>query len=198
MNFIATLGTVGAVLLASCASGDLQEGIQAHERNDYAAAASAFQRSSANGNAQALRRLALMYYHGEGVAQDNIQAVALFERAAEGGDAEAASDLARMNEFGMGVVQDDGRAAEWFLRAAELGEQSSQFRLSAMYYQGQGVAKDRVEAAKWWTIAMVPGGAAADRIRVSVESAQGVLSPAEIAEGRRRAEEWIRARKAQQ
>lgn len=198
MNFIATLVTVGAVLLTSCAYGDLQEGIKAHERNDYAAAASAFQRASANGNAEALRRLALMYYHGEGVAQDNSQAVALFERAADGGDAESASDLARMHEFGMGVVQDDGRAARWFLRAAELGEQSSQFRLSVMYYQGQGVTKDRVEAAKWWTIAMAPGGEAAEKIRASVESAQAKLTPAEIADGQRRAAHWLSARQAKQ
>jgi TPR repeat protein len=198
MNLLATVGTIVALLLTSCASGDLQEGIKSHKRNDYEAAASMFRRASASGNAEAQRRLALMYYHGEGVTQDNSQAVALFESAAEGGDAESASDLARMYEFGMGVAQDDTRAATWFLRAAELGEPSSQFRLSVMLFQGQGVTKDRVEAAKWWTIAMAPGGAAADRIRVSVESAQGVLSPAEIAEGRRRAEEWIRARKAQQ
>ena len=198
MNSMATLGTIGALLLTSCAYGDLQEGIQSHERNDYAAAASAFGRASANGNAEALRRLALMYYHGEGVTQDNAQAVALFEKAAAGGDAESASNLARMYEFGMGVVQDDGQAAKWYLRAAELGEQSSQFRLSAMYYQGQGVAKDRVEAAKWWTIAMAPGGEGAERIRVSVESAQAKLTPAEIAEGQRRAAQWLGAQKAKQ
>ena len=55
MNFIATLGTIGALLLTSCAYGDLQEGIQSHERNDYAAAASAFRRAhvaGASSNAQ--------------------------------------------------------------------------------------------------------------------------------------------------
>lgn len=56
-----------------------------------------------------------------------------------------------------------------------------------MLYQGQGVTKDRIEAAKWWTIAMVPGGEGAEKIRASVESAEGKLTPAEIAEGRRRA-----------
>lgn len=145
----------------------------------------------AQANAEAQRRLGFRYYHGEGVKQDNKRAVALFERAAEGGDIESAFNLAKMYEFGMGVQQDDRLATTWYVRAAEMGSRSAQFSASVMYYLGQGVASDRAEAAKWWTLAMGAGGDFAEKIRPTVESAQGKLSPAELDEGKRRAAQWL-------
>ncbi|MGB8339363.1 MAG: tetratricopeptide repeat protein [Burkholderiales bacterium] len=196
MRVLAVAVAIGALLLASCATSDLAQGIKSHERNDYPTAVNAFRRAAANGNAEAQRRLAFMYYHGEGVAQDNKQAVTLFEQAAEAGDAESASNLARMYEFGMGVGQDDSRAAEWYRKAAELGEPSSQYRLSAMYYQAQGVTRDCAEAAKWWTLAMAHGGEWTERIRASVKSVESKLTEEEITEGKRRAAEWLKDHQA--
>jgi len=172
MRLAAGIGAVGVLLMFPCAAAD--------------------------GNAEAQRRLGFRYYHGEGVKQDNAQAAALFEKAAAAGDVESASNLARMYEFGMGVTQDDNRAAEWYRRAAELGEPSSQFRLSVMYYQGQGVARDRVEAAKWWNVAMAHGGEWLERVRASIESAEGKLTPEEISEGKGRAAAWLKFRGAKQ
>jgi TPR repeat protein len=95
-----------------------------------------------------------------------------------------------MYEYGMGVAQDESRAASWYRKAAELGDPVAQFSASVMYYKGQGVPQDRIEAAKWWTLAMAKGGEYAEKMRPSVESAQGKLSTEEIAEGKRRAAEW--------
>jgi TPR repeat protein len=82
------------------------------------------------------------------------------------------------------------------LRAADSGDPASQFSVSVGYCQGQGVARDRVEAAKWWTLAMQSGGAWAERVAASVESAERKLTPEELAEGTRRAEAWQKAREA--
>jgi TPR repeat protein len=162
---------VGMLLALPCLAGDLEEGIR-------------------------LRRLGFTYYHGQGVKQDNQRAVALFEKAAGLGDIESAFNLGKMYEYGMGVEQSDSRAATWYRKGAELGDAESQFNAGVMYYKGQGVAADRAEAAKWWTVAMMKGGKFAEKIRPSVESAQGKLTADEIAEGQRRAAEWIKARQS--
>jgi TPR repeat protein len=185
-----------AVFLVSAHAGDLEDGIKVHERGAYAKAAAAFELAGAEGSAAAQRRLGFMYYHGEGVRQDNVRAVALLERAANAGDAESARDLGAMYEFGMSVVPDLARSAAWFGRAAELGDPHSQFRLSIMYYQGEGVARDRVEAAKWWTVAMRNSPDWDRRLRPQIASAEARLSAEENAEGRRKAAEWLKAREA--
>jgi TPR repeat protein len=183
----------GALFLVPSAAGDLEEGVEFHVRKDYAKAVTAFERAAARGSVDAQRQLGFMYYHGEGVAQDNERAVALFQTSAEAGDIQSASNLGMMYEFGMGVGQDDSQAASWYRKAAELGDPSSQFRVSIMYYQGQGVARDRVEAAKWWTVAMSQGREWAERFRPSITSAEAKLTPEENAEGKRRAAEWLKA-----
>jgi uncharacterized protein GlcG (DUF336 family) len=53
------------------------------------------------------------------------------------------------------------------------------------------VAQDKVEAAKWRTVAMANGSSVPEWMRASVESAEAKLAPGEIAEGRRRAQEWL-------
>ena len=194
MRIKAILGVAFGLSTLPCLAGYLDDGIRSHERRDYRNAASAFRKASASGSAEAQRRLGFMFYHGEGVAQDNKQAVALFERAAEGGDVRSAANLAKMYQYGMGVEQDDKRAATWFRKAAEMGDAPSQFEMSIVYYKGEGAERDRTEAAKWWTLAMSGGGEYAKRIRASVESAEAKLTPEEIAEGKRRAAEWLRSR----
>lgn len=193
MNVSKAFGILCGFVLLPGFAGDLEDGIKFHERNNFVKAFASFQAAAANGDREALRRLGFMYYHGESVPQDNRRAVALFEKAAVAGDIQSASNLGKMYEFGMGVAQDEKRAAMWHLRGAELGDADSQFNISVMYYKGQGIPQDRIEAAKWWTLAMLKGGIYAERIRPSVESAEGKLTQAEIAEGRRRAAEWARA-----
>ena len=196
MRISAAGGAFAALFLVPCFAGDLEDGIKLHEHKAYAKAAIAFQNAASRGNSEAQRRLGFMYYHGEGVAQDNKKAVILFEQSATAGDILSASNLAKMYEFGMGVAQDDTRAAAWYQKAANMGDRLSQFNASIMYYKGQGVPQDRVEAAKWWTLAMMQGGEFAETVHRSVESAEAKLTPDEIAEGKRRAEEWVKAREA--
>ena len=190
------IGALCALFFVPCFAGDLEDGVKLYEHKNYAQAANVFQRAAVRGNAEAQRRLGFMYYHGEGVVQDNKRAVTLFEKSAEAGDIESASNLAKMYEFGMGVEQDDARAAEWYRKGAEMGDPASQFNASIMYYKGQGVARDRIEAAKWWTVAMTmtQGGALAETICALVGSAEAKLTPEEIAQGRQRAEDWLKAR----
>ncbi|MBF1271437.1 MAG: sel1 repeat family protein, partial [Neisseria sp.] len=65
------------------------------------------------GNAQAQFNLGLMYANGQGVRQDDAQAVQWFRKAAEQGVAEAQYNLGVMYANGQGVRQDDAQAVQW-------------------------------------------------------------------------------------
>jgi TPR repeat protein len=188
------IGVLSLTLAAPCLAGALEDGSRLYDQKRYAQAITAFRKAAVAGNSEAQRRLGFMYYHGEGVAQDNKRAVALFETSANAGDIMSASNLGMMYEHGMGVDQNDALAASWYRKAAELGDSRAQFTTSIMYYRGQGVPQDRIEAAKWWTLAMMQGGAVGDMVRRSVESAQSKLTPEQNAEGERRANEWLASR----
>ena len=63
-----------------------------------------------------------MYHFGQGVSQDDAEAVFLYRKAAELGHAGAANNLAVCYEKGLAVPQDHAQAAEWYRKAAELGD----------------------------------------------------------------------------
>jgi TPR repeat protein len=117
---------------------------------------------------------------------------AAMEKAARAGNVESAYELGKVYEYGLlGATPDESRSARWYRAAAELGHRSAQFEVSIGYYKGRGVAQDKAEAAKWWTIAMANGASVPEWMRASVESAEAKLTPEEIAEGKRRAREWL-------
>ncbi len=110
----ATIRVLSLVLSAPCFAGDLEDGVRLYDQKRYAPSVTAFERAAVGGNVEAQRRLGFMYYHGEGVAQNNQRAVTLFETSASAADILSASNLGMMYEHGMGVDQDDARAASWY------------------------------------------------------------------------------------
>ena len=71
-------------------------------------------RTRANaGDADAHYNLGLMYDNGEGVPQDDVEAVAWYRQAAEQGDADAQVELGLMYGRGLGVPQDYVEAYKW-------------------------------------------------------------------------------------
>ena len=65
--------------------------------------------------------LGLMYDLGEGVAQDDAEAVKWYRKAAEQDSAEAQNNLGTMYVQGQGVAQDEVEAVKWYRKAAEQG-----------------------------------------------------------------------------
>ena len=63
----------------------------------------------------------VMYHLGEGVQQNDEEAVKWARRAAEQGHVQAQYNLGLAYAKGEGVPQDDAEAAKWFRRAAEQG-----------------------------------------------------------------------------
>ena len=114
--------TALAVGLAMPAWGqDSDAGFAAYERGDYPAALKEWRPLAEQGNAYAQFNLGFMHGNGEGVAQDDAEAVEWYRRAAEQGLVVAQHNLGLMYAKGEGVLQDYVQAHKWFNLAAIRG-----------------------------------------------------------------------------
>ena len=127
------------------------------------------------GDAQAQADLRFRYDTGEGVPQDDVEAVRWYRLAADQGHAPAQSNLGVMYDTGRGVPQDDVEAAKWTRLAADQGHADAQSNLGVMYADGQGVPQDDVEAARWTRLAADQGHARAQyNLGVMYSTGRGV------------------------
>ena len=108
-------------LLAPTQAADFTAGLRAYLRGDYAAALGEFRPLAKQGDTLAQFYLGRMHDDGEGVPEDDAEAVRWYRLAAEQGHAWAQFDLGAMYAFGEGVPQDDARAYAWFNVAAAQG-----------------------------------------------------------------------------
>ena len=100
-------------------------------------------------NPQAQSILGSCYFKGEGVAEDQAEAVKWFRKAAEKGHPESQGMLGLCYFKGEGVAVNYAEAVKWFRKAAEKGRPESQTMLGMCYLNGEGVAADKTEAVKW-------------------------------------------------
>jgi TPR repeat protein len=114
--------------------------------------------------------------------EDFVKAAALYRKDAELHVIVAQVNLAFMYLDGQGIPQDYPQAAKWFLAAAVQGNAEAQQNLGVLCQEGKGVDQNPVEAAKWFHIA----GAVS-----SLEAIEKTMTPEQIAESRKRADEWI-------
>ncbi len=129
---------------------DMNSANEALARGDHAAAAAEFERLAEQGDKKAQANLGYMYYVGEGVAQDYVQAVKWYKKAAILGDRDSQYNLAVAYAFGEGVKQDYKDAYQWYRRAAEQEHAVAQYSLGISYAYGEGVSKNPELAAEWF------------------------------------------------
>jgi TPR repeat protein len=158
---------------------------------DDAEAASWLQRAADQGNAEAQTILGVMYTKGRGVPQNDAEAAKWFRKAADQDHAAAQSNLGLMYAEGRGVARDDVEAAKWFRKAADKGLVQAQTILGLMHVRGQGVAQNYILAHMWFNRAAAQGDAEAlaDRDQLA-----RMMTPAQIAEAQRLAQERTRAK----
>ena len=148
--------------LASVAiGGNLEEGLAAAESGDFKKAYQLWLIEAEKGNTFAQSYLGVLYAKGQGVAQDDKEALKWFRLAVVQGDATTQINLGSLYAKGQGVSQDDKEALKWFRLAAAQGEAKAQRHLGAMYARGRGVSPDDEAAAKWFYLAAVQGDAKA-------------------------------------
>ncbi len=101
------------MVTGGAAAGLVEEGLAAYRSGDYAAAALLWRPLAEQGYADAQYNLGCMYREGQGVLQDNAEAVKWFFFAAEQGLAAAQFNLGLRYAFGEGVPQDYVLAHMW-------------------------------------------------------------------------------------
>ena len=129
---------------------------------------------------------------GDGMPQDDVEAVKWFRRAANQGHVSAQFNLGVSYADGRGVPQDDAEAVKWFRPAADQGYAAAQARLGLFYMAGAGgVARDLVTAHMWFNLA---ASRLKDERRDAAVKARDMvtaqMTAAEIREAQRRAREW--------
>jgi hypothetical protein len=119
-------------------------------------------------NATAMINLANLYEQGQGVEQDDKQAISWLEKAATLNDERAQFQLGMAYENGKGVERNPNVAADWFEKAALNGDMNAQFNLGVMLATNYGKGLDsssktqRETAQQWLTKAKDNGHTDAD------------------------------------
>ena len=96
-------------------------------------------RRADQGDADTQFLLGLRYANGEGVPENDAEAVKWYRLAAEQGHANAQYFLGAMYANGEGVPENDAEAVKWFRLAAEQGHAGAQF-----WYSASGTPEARV------------------------------------------------------
>lgn len=109
------------VISIPAAAYDITSAMKAYESGDYETAHKQLSFLATNDIPEAQYNLAFMFYGGEGVNQDDRQAIYWFEQAAKLGHAPAQDTLAYMYLNGRGVDADNVQAYAWYTVAAENG-----------------------------------------------------------------------------
>jgi uncharacterized protein len=164
----------------------------AYQNNDYPAALRLVRPLAEAGDARAQALLALMYYRGRGLPQDDRAAAEWFRRAAEAGDISARFYLGGMYSEGRGVPQVYTEAARFYQMAAERGDGQAQYNLGLAYARGEGVEQDLVKAHLYFNLAAArlndPRGrtaAAKNRDHLAAE-----ISAEQLEQAQKLAREW--------
>jgi hypothetical protein len=107
---------------------------------------------------------------------------------ADAGDAEAEYELGVRYASGIDVNQDYSQAMRWFLQAADHGSARAQGRVATWMFLGRGAEQDYSKAYYWGLLAQAGGDESG---RTIVVQSAPYLSPVQIAEEQRQAENWL-------
>ena len=92
--------------------------------------------------------LGLLYDHGQGVPQDDEQAVKWYALAADQGEPYAQNSLGLMYKAGYGVPQDDVIAYKWLNLAAQQGHAGATKALASL---AERMTSEQIEQARQLT-----------------------------------------------
>lgn len=151
--FVAALLVLGAGCSKKAAQDPVayQAGVDAYATGNFSVALEKFRPLAEKGDAQAQFNLGVMYRQGQGVAQDDKQAVAWWSKAAEQGHVEAQDNLGLRYGRGQGVAQDWVQAYKWFSLAATAGNETakSNQRVAETKMTPQQVAQAQDLVREW-------------------------------------------------
>ena len=115
------LGLGALALYMHSASFIFSTGLKQSDSGNFEAAFETFSSLANEGHVEAKTHLGLLYYHGDGVDQDKLQAFSWFKQASEAGSSEAQNAIGQMYLQGDGVETDKNKGKVWLQKAAENG-----------------------------------------------------------------------------
>ena len=115
----AAIVALALAFAAPVAAQDIDAGLEAYKRGDYAAALREFRPLAEQGDAEAQHHLGAMYRDGQGVRRDYTEAAKWLRRAADQGLVYAQVILGLMYDFGKGVPRSAQRPRprRWCIRS---------------------------------------------------------------------------------
>jgi len=151
-KWMGTAGMAAIVLLgyANVWANEASECIRFYQAEQYKQAFLVCRQAGDHGYANAQATLGFMYNNGQGVTQDDAEAVKWYRKSAIQGYAMAQNNLGFMYASGRGVMQDYAEAVKWYRKSADQGYAKAQSNLGFMYDNGRGVMQDYAEAVKWY------------------------------------------------
>jgi len=132
------------------------------------------------GMAEAQYVLGWMYATGEGVPENDAEAVKWYRKAADQGNADAQYNLGYMYANGEGVPENDAEAVKWYRKAADQGIAAAQYNLALKYANGEGVPENNIRAYVWWSMAKTQGNTKAAG---NLDILKPKMTPQQIADG---------------
>lgn len=141
-----------------------KKGLAYESARDYNRAYNLYQRAAEAGNADAVARIGILYFHGTGVPKDPVQEVTMYKKAADLGSAEGRNHLGVCYLEGVpeaGIEKDYAKAAELLQASAGQNSMLGQYNLARCYENGWGVPVDLQQAAHYYELSAAQGSATA-------------------------------------
>ena len=175
------------LLVAPVWAQDHKNDLEVIRPADSAASQSEWRQMAEQGQATAQYKLGIIHEYGQGVGQNDVEAVKWYRKASLQGMSAAQYKLGIMYDNGWGVPRSDAEAVKWYRNAAEQGHPLAQHDLAFMYAAGTGVAQDYVRACMWLNIAVAGGNSLMVK---HLNSVSEKLTPAQIKEAQNMARRW--------
>jgi len=103
------------------------------------------ERAAKSGVIEAMHRMGLYHYYGQGGAQNPVLAAQWFRRAAERGMLDSQYNLAQLYETGLGVTPNSAEAYRWYLIAAQSGDQEALKKVATLKAQVPSGGRAEIE-----------------------------------------------------
>ena len=126
MNILKILTSSLSILFLisiSALANDFQDGLDAIHRTDYEKALRKLLPLAESGNAAAQYNIGVMHEWGDGVPQNNAEAIRWYRRSAELSHKDAQNNLGAMYSKGEGAEQNFVEALKWFILSGGNGSE---------------------------------------------------------------------------
>ena len=133
-------------IMAQDASKLYEEGKELYDAKKYTLAVPKLKAAAEQGHKKAQYRLGRCYDKGNGIKEDDKQAVRWYSKSADQGFAKAQYELGKCYKNGEGIEKNRTMAVKYFQLAADQDNAEAQLALGKCYMKGKGVPENQAKA----------------------------------------------------